>query len=41
MPSKRPVAEGNTTYDLGGALKTKPSDECIMEKVEGGQDSAP
>ncbi|MGZ4892182.1 MAG: isocitrate/isopropylmalate dehydrogenase family protein [Halobacteriota archaeon] len=35
------VAEGNTTYDLGGALKTSQVTDCIMEKVEGSPDSAP
>jgi len=30
------VAEGNTTYDLGGALRTSQVTDCIIEKVERG-----
>jgi isocitrate dehydrogenase len=35
------VAEGKTTYDLGGALKTSQVTDCLIEKVEGGFDRAP
>jgi isocitrate dehydrogenase len=35
------VAEGKTTYDLGGALRTSQVTDCLIEKVEGGFDRAP
>jgi isocitrate/isopropylmalate dehydrogenase len=35
------VAEGKTTYDLGGSLRTSQVTDCLIEKVEGGLDRAP